>query len=77
MTGGMGFRLAICDSLSLATVGLLNDLGASALESQNRKPDPGFGFRVGTSFKRNSKGYKAALLVVMKRTVGSRRIDER
>src|SRR5713226_8790888 len=33
-------RLAICDSLSLATVVLLNDLGASALESQNRKPDP-------------------------------------
>jgi hypothetical protein len=28
----------------LATVVLLNDLGASALESQNRKPDPGFGF---------------------------------
>jgi hypothetical protein len=23
---------------------LLNDLGASAVESQNRKPDPGFGF---------------------------------
>src|SRR6266481_2919156 len=40
-----GVRLAICDSLSLATVVLLNDLGASALESQNRKPDPGFGFR--------------------------------
>ena len=39
-----GVRLAICDSLSLATVVLLNDLGASALESQNRKPDPGFGF---------------------------------
>ena len=36
-----GVRLAICDSLSLATVGLLNDLGAAALESQNRKPDPG------------------------------------
>ena len=34
-----GVRLAICDSLSLATVVLLNDLGASALESQNRKPD--------------------------------------
>src|SRR5712692_5248508 len=39
-----GVRLAICDSLSLATVVLLNDLGASALESQNRKPDPGSGF---------------------------------
>jgi hypothetical protein len=38
-----GVRLAICDSLSLATVVLLNDLGAAALESQNRKPDPGFG----------------------------------
>ena len=37
-----GVRLAICDSLSLATVVLLNDLGASALESQNRKPDPVF-----------------------------------
>jgi hypothetical protein len=35
-----GVRLAICDSLSLATV-VLNDLGASALEAQNRKPDPG------------------------------------
>jgi len=30
-----GVRLAICDSLSLATVVLLNDLGASFLESQN------------------------------------------
>ena len=38
-----GVRLAICDSLSLATVVLLNDLGASALESQHREPDPGFG----------------------------------
>ena len=38
-----GVRLAICDSLSLATFVSLNDLGASALESQNRKPDPGFG----------------------------------
>jgi phospholipase/carboxylesterase len=28
--------------LSLATVVLLNDLGASFLESQHRKPDPGF-----------------------------------
>ena len=36
-------RLAICDSLSLATVVLLNDLGASALESQDREPDPSFG----------------------------------
>ena len=35
-----GVRLAICDSPSLATVVLLNALGASALESQNRKPDP-------------------------------------
>jgi hypothetical protein len=43
-------KLAICDSLSLATVLLLNDLGASALESQNRKPDPGFGFRVLSRF---------------------------
>lgn len=39
-------RLAICDSLSLDTVVLLNDLGASALESQNRKPDPCFVFEV-------------------------------
>jgi hypothetical protein len=39
-----GVRLAICDSLSFATVVSLNDLGASFLESQNRKPDPGFGF---------------------------------
>jgi hypothetical protein len=39
-----GVRLAICDSLSLGTVVLLNDLGASALESQNRKPDRGLGF---------------------------------
>jgi hypothetical protein len=29
-----GVRLAICDSLSVATVVLLNDLGAAALESQ-------------------------------------------
>ena len=36
-----GVRLAICNSLSLATVVLLNDLGASALESQNRKSDRG------------------------------------
>jgi hypothetical protein len=36
-----GIKLAICDSLSLATVVLLNNLGASALESQNRKPDTG------------------------------------
>jgi hypothetical protein len=35
-------RLAICDSLSRGTV-LFSDLGASALESQSRKPDPGFG----------------------------------
>jgi hypothetical protein len=35
-----GVRLAICDSLSLATVVFLNDLGASAFESPNRKPDP-------------------------------------
>jgi len=34
-------RLAICDSLSLDTVVLLNDLGAAALASQNRKPDSG------------------------------------
>jgi hypothetical protein len=39
-----GVRLAICDCLSLATVVLLNALGAAALESQNRKPDPGFVF---------------------------------
>jgi hypothetical protein len=39
-----GVRLAICDSLSLATVVLLKDLGASALESQHRKPDLGFSF---------------------------------
>ena len=38
-------RLAICDSLSPAAVVLLNDLEAGFLESQNRKPDPGFGFR--------------------------------
>lgn len=30
---------AICDSLSLASVVLLNISVASALESQNRKPD--------------------------------------
>ena len=35
-----GVSLAICDSLSLATVVLLNDLGASTLKSQNRRPDP-------------------------------------
>jgi hypothetical protein len=34
-----GVRLAICDSLSLATVVSLNDLGAGPLESPNRKPD--------------------------------------
>ena len=39
-----GVRLAICDSLSLATVELLKDLVGSTLESQNRKPDPGFRF---------------------------------
>ena len=39
-----GVRLAICDSQSLATVVSLNDLGASFLESQNRKPDPGLVF---------------------------------
>jgi hypothetical protein len=42
-----GVSLAICDSLSLATVVLLNALGASALEAQNRKPDSRFWF---TSF---------------------------
>jgi hypothetical protein len=35
---GTGVRLAICDSLSFATVVLLNDLGASFLESQKRMP---------------------------------------
>src|SRR5438552_2962638 len=35
-----GIRLVICDSLSLATVVVFNDLGASFLESQNLKPDP-------------------------------------
>jgi len=35
-------RPAICDSLSLVSVVLLNDLGASALESQESQPDPGF-----------------------------------
>lgn len=39
-----GVRLAICDSLSLATVVSLNDLGTAAPESQNRKPDPGLVF---------------------------------
>jgi hypothetical protein len=39
-----GVRLAICDSLSLATFLLLNDLGASALESQIRKRPDSFGF---------------------------------
>lgn len=39
-----GVRLAICDSLSLAIVVLLNDLGGNALESQNCNPDPGFDF---------------------------------
>jgi hypothetical protein len=34
-------RLAICDSQPFL---LLNDLGADFLESQNRKPEPGFGF---------------------------------
>jgi hypothetical protein len=49
-TGGLGsdwrtsVRLAICDCLSLATLELLKDLGGSTLESQSRKPDPGFGF---------------------------------
>src|ERR1700730_12754189 len=41
----LGSGYAFCDSLSL-TVVLLNDLGVSFLESQNREPDPGFGFAV-------------------------------
>ena len=49
-----GVRLAICDSLSLATVVLLNDLGASALESQNRKPDLGFAVAASRSFQISS-----------------------
>jgi hypothetical protein len=36
-----GVRLAIFDSLTVATVELLKHLGGSTLESQNRKPDPG------------------------------------
>jgi uncharacterized protein (TIGR02246 family) len=51
-----GVRLAICDSLSLTTVVLLNDLGAGALESQNRKPDPSLmllmSFKGGLSMRR-------------------------
>ena len=35
-----GVRFAICDSLLLASVVSLNDLGTAAPESQNRKPDP-------------------------------------
>ena len=31
---------------SLVTVVLLNDLGAAALESQNRRPDTGFGYAI-------------------------------
>jgi hypothetical protein len=45
-----GVRLAICDSLTLATVVLLNDFGASGLESQDRKPDPGLGYVAVKSF---------------------------
>ena len=41
----LGSGYAFCDSLSL-TVVLLNDLGVSFLESQNREPDPGFGLQV-------------------------------
>ena len=43
------------DLLSLPTVVLLNDLGA-ALESQNRKPDPGFVFRCKSSLPNGSPG---------------------
>ena len=42
---GEALDSGICDSLALVSVVLLNDLGAAALESQNRKPDPGFGLR--------------------------------
>jgi hypothetical protein len=35
-----GVRFAICDSLLLASVVSLNDLGTAAPESQSRKPDP-------------------------------------
>jgi hypothetical protein len=41
----IGVRLAICDSLSSATIALLTHLGAITLKSQNRKPLPRFWFR--------------------------------
>ena len=44
LVGKLGSGLRFCDSLSLATVVLLNDFGTAALESQNRKPHPGFVF---------------------------------
>jgi len=40
----IGVRLPICDSLSLATVLLLTDLGAGALESQIANLTPFTGF---------------------------------
>jgi hypothetical protein len=60
-----GVRLAICDSLLLATVVLLNDLRASFLDSQKRKPDRGFrlrphnpsGDRIGSN-KRRARSYQ-------------------
>jgi hypothetical protein len=41
------------DSLLRATVVLLNDSGATALESHNRKPDPGCGFLRGQFLNEN------------------------
>lgn len=40
-----GVRFAICDSLSLAIVELLKDLGARARESQNRIYEAGVGVK--------------------------------
>jgi hypothetical protein len=53
-----GVRLAICDSLSLATVVWLNDLVASALESQNRKPERGLVFCLLYLWERLGEGAK-------------------
>jgi len=52
-TGG---RLTICDSLSLDTAVLSNDIEASFLESQNRKPDPGFGLFLNTPCSESYEG---------------------
>jgi len=58
-------KLAICDSLSLATVELLNHLGASALEAQNRKPNPSVGEDKDEKADLDGKGLKEIDLIVM------------